>query len=78
MNIKAREIIEQKVQEGLSIENQLGYYRLIKYGMMKQGKYDEASELRELDKECVRMLKEIQSENDNNIHDGNHSANSEG
>jgi hypothetical protein len=54
-----RESIEDKVREGLSIENQLGYYRLIKYGLMKQGKYDEAKELRELDKECVRMLKEI-------------------
>lgn len=57
-----REIIEQKMKEGQSIENQLGYYRLIKYGMMKQGKYDEASGLRELDKECVRMLKELKSD----------------
>jgi hypothetical protein len=54
-----KEIIEQKVREGLSIENQLGYYRLIKFGMMKTGRWDEAKGLRELDKECVRMLKEI-------------------
>ena len=59
-----RERIENKVREGLSIENQLGYYRLIKYGLMKQGKYDEAKELRELDKECVRMLKEIKESKD--------------
>lgn len=51
-NQKARDIIEQKLSEGQSIENQLGYYRLIKYGLMKQNKYDEAGELRELDKEC--------------------------
>jgi len=63
------------MKEGLSIENQLGYYRLIKFGLMSQKKYDEASELRELDKECVRMLKEIKS--DDNIHDANHSTNSE-
>jgi hypothetical protein len=61
-----RDTIENKVREGLSIENQLGYYRLIKYGLMKQGKWDEAGELRELDKECVRMLKEIK-ENENNV-----------
>jgi hypothetical protein len=59
-----RESINNKVREGLSIENQLGYYRLIKYGLMKQGKYDEAKELRELDKECVRMLKEIKESKD--------------
>lgn len=53
-----REIIEQKEKEGQSIENQLGYYRLIKFGMMVQKKYDEAKPLRELDKECVKMLKE--------------------
>lgn len=58
-----RDTIENKVREGLSIQNQLGYYRLIKYGLMKQGKYDEARELRELDKECQRMLKE-QKQND--------------
>lgn len=53
-----REIIEQKEKEGQSIENQLGYYRLIKFGMMVQKKYDEAKPLRELDKECVKILKE--------------------
>lgn len=51
-----KEIIEKKLSEGQSIENQLGYYRLIKYGLMKQKKYDEAKPYRELDKECVRML----------------------
>jgi hypothetical protein len=56
--MSAREIIEQRVKEGLSIENQLGYYRLIKFGLMQQKKYDEAMQLRELDKECVKMLKE--------------------
>lgn len=59
-NQKARNIIEQKLSEGQSIENQLGYYRLIKYGLMKQNKYHEAGELRELDKECQRVLKEIE------------------
>lgn len=54
----AREIIEQRVKEGQSIENQLSYYRLIKYGMMVRKLFDEAKPLRELDKECVRMLKE--------------------
>jgi len=53
-----REIIEQKEREGQSIENQLGYYRLIKFGMMVQKKFDEAKPLRELDKECVRIIKE--------------------
>lgn len=53
-----REIIEQKEKEGQTIENQLGYYRLIKFGMMVQKKFDEAKPLRELDKECVRILKE--------------------
>jgi hypothetical protein len=53
-----REIIEQKEKEGQSIENQLGYYRLIKFGMMVQKKYGEAKPLRELDKECVKILKE--------------------
>jgi len=57
-NQTARDIILQRLSEGLSIENQLGYYRLIKFGLMKQKKYDEAQPLRELDKECVRMLKE--------------------
>lgn len=55
----ARNTILKKLSEGQSIETQLGYYRLIKYGLMKQGKFDEAKELRELDKECVRMLKEF-------------------
>lgn len=54
-----REQIEQRLKEGLTIENQLGYYRLIKFGLMSQKKYDEAAVYRELDKECVRMLKEI-------------------
>jgi hypothetical protein len=62
MNV--RETIESKVLLGQSIERQLGYYRLIKYGLMKQGKWDEAKELRELDKECVRMLKELKEQND--------------
>jgi len=53
-----REIIEQKEREGQSIENQLGCYRLIKFGMMVQKKFDEAKPLRELDKECVRIIKE--------------------
>jgi len=57
-----REIIEQRVKEGQSIQNQLGYYRLIKFGMMVQKRYDEAKVLRELDKECVRMLKEQNKE----------------
>lgn len=61
-NQKARDLIQQRLNEGQTIENQLGYYRLIKYGLMKQKKYDEASELRELDKECQRMLKEIESD----------------
>ena len=56
----ARETILKKLNEGLSIENQLGYYRLIKYGLMKQKKYDEVKPYRELDKECVRLLKEIE------------------
>ena len=59
-----RDSIKNKVREGLSIENQLGYYRLIKYGLMKQGKYDDAKPLRELDKECVRMLKELKETKD--------------
>ena len=57
MNV--RDTILQRLNEGLSIENQLGYYRLIKYGLMKQQKCDEAKGYRELDKECVRLLKEL-------------------
>jgi len=58
----ARETILKKLNEGQSIENQLGYYRLIKYGLMKQQKYDEAKPYRELDKECVKLLKERDNE----------------
>ena len=57
MNV--RDTILQRLNEGQSIENQLGYYRLIKFGLMVQKKYDEAKPYRELDKECVRMLKEL-------------------
>ena len=45
MNV--RDTILQRLNEGKSIENQLGYYRLIKYGLMKQQKYDEAKPYRE-------------------------------
>lgn len=58
-NQRVRDIILKKLEAGQSIENQLGYYRLIKFGLMKQGKLDEAKEFRELDKECQRILKEI-------------------
>jgi hypothetical protein len=34
-SMSIRDTIEGKVLNGLSIENQLGYYRLIKFGMMK-------------------------------------------
>ena len=57
MNV--RDTILQRLNEGKSIENQLGYYRLIKYGLMVQKKYDEAKPYRELDKECVKILKEL-------------------
>lgn len=53
-----RAVIQKGIDEGKPIENQLGYYRLIKFGLMKGGKLDEAKEFRELDKECQRMLKE--------------------
>lgn len=57
--MNARDTILKKLNEGQSIENQLGYYRLIKFGLMVQKKYDEAKPYRELDKECVRLLKEF-------------------
>lgn len=59
INKVARETILKRLSEGQSIENQLGYYRLIKFGMMVQKKYDEAKPYRELDKECVKLLKEL-------------------
>lgn len=68
-----REIIEGRVKEGQSIENQLGYYRLIKFGKMVQKLFDEAKPYRELDKECVRMLKEQNQMDFGNTNDTNDS-----
>jgi hypothetical protein len=55
-NMSPKELIEKRIQEGISVEAQLENYKILKSRAIKEMVFEDAAMFRELEKECMRIL----------------------